>query len=161
MTINPKHAFKLALGYAPKTPWDEIIKQTVSVKKQSEYKRTKEFNHQQRVAILEEMLDIGADEVMKKYQISRGALTTWSKKLHGVSYAQFADSRGKGFGIRRYTVDQKIAILEELEDIGWPALKKKYNHLDKQQLEIWTLKLYDKEITIPPLDSHGNPKKEK
>jgi hypothetical protein len=161
MTINPKHAFKLALGYAPGTPWNEIIKQTVSVKKQSEYKRTKEYNHEQRAAILEEMLEVGADEVMKKYQISRGALTTWSKKLHGVSYAQFADSRGKGFGIRRYTVDQKIAILEELEDIGWPALKKKYNHLDKQQLEIWTLKLYDKEITIPPLDSHGNPKKEK
>jgi hypothetical protein len=161
MTINPKHAFKLALGYAPNTPWSKIIKQPVSIKRESDYKRTKEYSHDQRVAILEEMLDVGADEIMKKYRISRSALTAWSKKIHGVSYAQFADSRGKGFGIRRYTVDQKIAILEELDDIGWPALKKKYNHLDKQQLEIWTLKIYDREISIPPLDSHGNPKKEK
>jgi hypothetical protein len=161
MTINPKHAFKLALGYPPGTPWDEIIKQPVSVKNQSEHKRTKEYTKDQRIAILEEMLEVGADEVMKKYRISRGALTTWSKKLHGMSYAQFADSRGKGFGIRRYKLDQKIAILEELDDIGWPALKKKYRHLERQQLEIWCEKVYGLEITIPPLDSHGNPKKEK
>jgi hypothetical protein len=161
MTINPKHALKLALGYAPNTPWSKIIKQPVSVKKQSEYKKTKEYSHEQRVGILEEMLEVGADEVMKKYRISRGALTTWSKKLHGMSYAQFADSRGKGFNIRRYKLEQKIAILKELEAIGWAALKKKYNHLDKQQLELWFLKLYDREISIPPLDSHGNPKKEK
>jgi transposase-like protein len=161
MTINPKYAFKLALGYPPKTSWQDIVKQPVSVKKQSEYKRTKEYSHEERVAILEEMLEVGADEVMKKYQISRGALTTWSKKLHGMSYAQFADSRGKGFGIRRYKLAQKIAILEELDDIGWPALKKKYNHLDKQQLEFWCEKIYGLEISIPPLDSHGNPKKEK
>jgi hypothetical protein len=161
MTINPKHAFKLALGYPPKTSWQDIVKQPVSIKRESEYKRTKEYSHEQRVAILEEMLEIGADEVMKKYQISRGALTTWSKKIHGMSYAQFADSRGKGFGIRRYKLAQKIAILEELDDIGWPALKKKYNHLDKQQLELWCEKIYGLEISIPPLDSHGNPKKEK
>jgi hypothetical protein len=161
MTINPKYAFKLALGYPPKTSWQDIVKQPVSIKRESEYKRTKEYSHEQRVAILEEMLEVGADEVMKKYRISRGALTTWSKKLHGVSYAQFADSRGKGFGIRRYTVDQKIALLEELDDIGWPALKKKYKHLDKQQLELWCEKIYGLEISIPPLDSHGNLKKEK
>jgi hypothetical protein len=161
MTINPKHAFKLALGYPPKTSWKEIIKQPVSIKRESDYKRTKEFTEAQRIAILEEMLEIGAEEVMKKYRLSRGALTTWSKKIHGVSYAQFADSRGKGFNIRRYKLEQKIAILKELEAIGWAALKKKYNHLDKQQLELWFLKLYDREISIPPLDSHGNPKKEK
>jgi hypothetical protein len=40
-------------------------------------------------------------------------------------------------------------------------LKKKYNHLDKQQLELWFLKLYDREISIPPLDSHGRERKEK
>jgi hypothetical protein len=161
MTINPKYAFKLALGYEPNTPWSKIIKQPVSVKKQSEYKRTKEYSHDQRAAILEEMLEVGADEVMKKYRLSRGALTTWSKKLHGVSYAQFADSRGKGFNIRRYSREKKMEILKELDQIGWPALKKKYRHLDKQQIEIWHAKLYGVEIIIPPLDSHGRPKKEK
>jgi hypothetical protein len=161
MTINPKHAFKLALGYAPKTSWKEIVKQPVSIKRESDYKRTKEFTEAQRKDILEEMLEIGADEVMKKYRLSRGALTTWSKKLHGMSYAQFADSRGKGFGIRRYSREKKMEILKELDQIGWPALKKKYRHLDKQQLELWTLKLYGLEISIPPLDSHGRPKSEK
>jgi hypothetical protein len=161
MTINPKHAFKLALGYEPNTPWSKIIKQPVSVKKQSEYKKTKEYSHEQRVGILEEMLEVGADEVMKKYRLSRGALTTWSKKLHGMSYAQFADSRGKGFGIRRYSREKKMEILKELDQIGWPALKKKYNHLDKQQLELWCEKIYGLEISIPPLDSHGRPKSKK
>jgi hypothetical protein len=88
MTINPKHALKLALGYPPKTSWQEIVKQPVEVKKRSEYKRTKELNF-----------------------------------------------------------------------IGWPALKKKYRHLDKQQLELWHAKIYGREISIPPLDSHGRPKK--
>jgi transposase-like protein len=159
MTINPKHAFKLALGYPPKTSWSKIVKQPVEVKKRSEYKRTKEFNHQQRVAILEEMLEIGVNEVLKKYGISRNALKGWSLKIHGMSYAEYADSKGKGCGIRRYTADQKISILKELNFIGWAALKKKYRHLDKQQLELWHAKIYGREISIPPLDSHGRPKK--
>jgi hypothetical protein len=159
MTINPKHAFKLALGYEPNTPWSKIIKQPVSIKRESDYKRTKEYSHEQRVGILEEMLEVGADEIMKKYRISRSALTAWSKKIHGVSYAQFADSRGKGFNIRRYKLEQKIAILEELDQIGWPALKKKYRHLEKQQIELWHAKVYGKEISISPLDSYGRERK--
>jgi hypothetical protein len=159
MTINPKHAFKLALGYPPKTSWSKIVKQPVEVKKKSEYKRTKEYSDEQRTSILEEMLEIGANEILKKYGISRSALKGWSLKIHCMSYAEYADSKGKGCGIRRYTVDQKIAILEELDDIGWPALKKKYRHLERQQLELWCEKIHGLEISIPPLDSHGNTKK--